>query len=119
MRARVSTSAIGHRGWDHPTAGPVAEHRLGDSAESSTARYSARRVSAGSTGCPRLATSAAHNRLDPSTCRSASFHPGFMDALEQVHAALSGRYDVEREIGAGGMAIVYLARDLRHDRKVA
>ena len=42
-----------------------------------------------------------------------------MDALAQVHAALSGRYEVEREIGAGGMAIVYLARDLRHDRKVA
>src|SRR5689334_13516833 len=42
-----------------------------------------------------------------------------MDVLEQVHAALSGRYEVEREIGAGGMAIVYLARDLRHDRKVA
>jgi serine/threonine protein kinase len=34
-------------------------------------------------------------------------------------AALSGRYTVEREIGAGGMATVYLARDLRHNRKVA
>src|SRR5690349_25086553 len=42
-----------------------------------------------------------------------------MDALAHVHAALSGRYRVDREIGAGGMAIVYLARDLRHDRMVA
>ena len=34
-------------------------------------------------------------------------------------AALSGRYTVERELGRGGMATVYLARDLRHDRRVA
>ncbi|MEO5818811.1 MAG: protein kinase [Gemmatimonadaceae bacterium] len=32
---------------------------------------------------------------------------------------MADRYAVEREIGAGGMATVYLARDLRHDRKVA
>ena len=32
---------------------------------------------------------------------------------------LAGRYDLEREIGAGGMATVYLARDVRHDRRVA
>src|SRR5579862_6844532 len=40
-------------------------------------------------------------------------------ALAQLNAALEGRYAVEREIGAGGMATVYLARDLRHDRRVA
>ena len=34
-------------------------------------------------------------------------------------AALADRYHVERELGRGGMAIVYLARDLRHDRPVA
>ena len=33
--------------------------------------------------------------------------------------ALADRYRIEREIGAGGMATVYLAQDLRHDRKVA
>ena len=33
--------------------------------------------------------------------------------------ALSGTYAVERELGRGGMAIVFLARDLRHDRLVA
>jgi serine/threonine-protein kinase len=34
-------------------------------------------------------------------------------------AALADRYRLERELGAGGMATVYLAQDLRHDRKVA
>src|SRR5688572_11326491 len=33
--------------------------------------------------------------------------------------ALEGRYTIDREIGRGGMATVYLARDLRHNRKVA
>jgi len=37
----------------------------------------------------------------------------------QLGAALSGRYEIEREIGAGGMATVYLARDVKHHRKVA
>ncbi len=38
---------------------------------------------------------------------------------ERLSAALADRYRVEREIGAGGMATVYLAQDLKHDRKVA
>jgi serine/threonine-protein kinase len=42
-----------------------------------------------------------------------------MDALAQLNAALAGRYDIEREIGRGGMATVYLARDVRHKRHVA
>src|SRR5215216_3837903 len=37
----------------------------------------------------------------------------------QLQAALASKYDVERELGRGGMATVYLARDLRHDRNVA
>ena len=40
-------------------------------------------------------------------------------ATEQLAAALADRYRIERELGRGGMATVYLARDLKHDRKVA
>ena len=42
-----------------------------------------------------------------------------MHDQKKLAAALSGRYEVEREVGQGGMAIVYQARDIRHDRKVA
>ena len=38
---------------------------------------------------------------------------------DRLAAALAGRYTVERELGQGGMATVYLAEDLRHRRKVA
>ncbi|MEO7137027.1 MAG: protein kinase [Gemmatimonadales bacterium] len=41
------------------------------------------------------------------------------DSLTRVQAALTDRYHVEREVGAGGMATVYLAQDLRHERQVA
>jgi serine/threonine-protein kinase len=41
------------------------------------------------------------------------------DAVAQLAEHLKDRYAIEREIGAGGMATVYLARDLRHDRHVA
>jgi serine/threonine-protein kinase len=42
-----------------------------------------------------------------------------LDPLDRLRTALTGRYAVEREIGRGGMAIVYLAHDLRHSRDVA
>ena len=41
------------------------------------------------------------------------------DALDRLKAALADRYAIERELGAGGMATVYLAEDLKHHRKVA
>lgn len=41
------------------------------------------------------------------------------DQLDRLKAALSDRYAIERELGSGGMATVYLANDLKHDRKVA
>ena len=41
------------------------------------------------------------------------------EPVAQLNTALEGRYVVEKEIGRGGMATVYLARDLRHDRLVA
>ena len=42
-----------------------------------------------------------------------------MTGPAQLTAALADRYRIERELGAGGMATVYLAEDLRHHRKVA
>jgi serine/threonine-protein kinase len=39
--------------------------------------------------------------------------------VDRLNAALEGRYRIERELGAGGMATVYLAQDLRHNRNVA
>lgn len=42
-----------------------------------------------------------------------------MDPLHHLRSALADQYVIEREIGRGGMAIVYLAHDLRHSRDVA
>ena len=39
--------------------------------------------------------------------------------LDQLKAALGGTYEIEREVGVGGMATVYLANDLKHGRQVA
>src|SRR6476620_114810 len=39
--------------------------------------------------------------------------------VDRLQTALADRYRIERELGQGGMATVYLAQDLKHDRKVA
>ncbi len=41
------------------------------------------------------------------------------DTFDRLKQALADRYAIERELGAGGMATVYLAEDLKHHRKVA
>jgi hypothetical protein len=41
------------------------------------------------------------------------------DVLDRLRRALADRYSVEREIGSGGMATVYHAQDLKHERQVA
>src|SRR4029079_16494199 len=41
------------------------------------------------------------------------------DPRGELHAGLAGHYVIERELGRGGMATVYLAHDERHDRPVA
>lgn len=41
------------------------------------------------------------------------------DIPSRLAAALADRYRIERELGAGGMATVYLAEDVKHQRQVA
>ncbi len=41
------------------------------------------------------------------------------DLSGRLHTALAGRYTIVRELGRGGMATVYLSRDVKHDRPVA
>jgi serine/threonine-protein kinase len=45
--------------------------------------------------------------------------PSLSDPLDTLKAALADHYAIERELGRGGMATVYLARDLKHERPVA
>ena len=49
--------------------------------------------------------------MDPRIVMSESF--------ERLKSALSDRYEVQRELGQGGMATFYLAHDVRHKRNVA
>jgi tRNA A-37 threonylcarbamoyl transferase component Bud32/tetratricopeptide (TPR) repeat protein len=63
--------------------------------------------------------------LDRSTSLVAAARPANhirrVDAfhIQDLATALAGRYSIERELGAGGMATVYLARDVKHQRRVA
>ena len=50
---------------------------------------------------------------------SPTIHPMNSTLLDRLEAELAGRYAIERELGHGGMATVYLADDLKHRRKVA
>ncbi len=63
-----------------------------------------------------LAESPSAQQIPPSPIarRGPSLH-----SLDQLNAALTGRYTVDREIGAGGMATVFLGHDIKHDRDVA
>ena len=50
----------------------------------------------------------------------ASYHAGHsVNVPDRLQSALSAHYRVERELGSGGMATVYLAHDIKHDRDVA
>jgi serine/threonine protein kinase/tetratricopeptide (TPR) repeat protein len=53
-------------------------------------------------------------------CRSdIKYRRVISDQLDRLNTALVGRYRASREVGAGGMATVYLAEDLKHHRQVA
>ena len=54
-----------------------------------------------------------HNAAEPSPMAPP------LDPIASLRAALRGHYEIEREIGQGAFATVYLARDLKHERKVA
>ena len=65
---------------------------------------------------------AAHDTGDPFLERPANAALGMPSESplgERLGKALEGRYAIEREVAHGGMARVFLARDLRHDRRVA
>ncbi len=61
--------------------------------------------------------------LDSFGPRGVHVHNAFSNVmseqLDRLKAALADRYTIERELGAGGMATVYLAHDIKHDRNVA
>jgi len=66
---------------------------------------------------------AAHDPDDEFLERPAAEGLGVLAAparlTERLAIALAGRYDIEREVAHGGMATVFVARDVRHDRRVA
>jgi serine/threonine-protein kinase len=55
----------------------------------------------------------------PESADALGKNAGGSDSVSRLRNALQGRYDIQREIGQGAFAIVYLARDTRHERSVA
>ena len=77
-------------------------------------------IEAAASTCPELSKhiQAARSATTPSHVPSCGYLLS-TDAATHLSAALVGRYRIERELGAGGMATVWLAHDLKHHRKVA
>src|SRR3989442_13281942 len=61
----------------------------------------------------------ARNGLRPMMGVTRASQATVADVLSRLRLGLVDRYTLERELGAGGMATVYLAQDLKHDREVA
>src|SRR5207244_3374859 len=92
----------------------------------------ARWVRAADRGCCRVASSSGrepgpgiHRELGrqagPHRAMGSGHQRGahVTESISRLAAALADRYRIERELGQGGMATVYLAEDLKHRRKVA
>src|SRR5437870_5960019 len=61
----------------------------------------------------------AQSRSGLYSCDVTHTEPSLPDRYTRLRAALANRYRLDRELGRGGMATVYLAHDLKHDRPVA
>jgi len=71
--------------------------------------------------CPRPCGTALGRAISPAGDLPASDRFGrvLSDQQTRLDAALGDQYTITREVGAGGMATVYLAHDVKHDRQVA
>jgi tetratricopeptide (TPR) repeat protein len=76
-----------------------------------------------STTCPaavgRPSPARSHAASPLAVPKSGLYDGAVADLLPKLQAAFAGRYAIERELGRGGMATVYLAQDLKHRRSVA
>src|SRR5262245_27488488 len=79
-------------------------------------------MTAPSTACPSCGTTLMPNAAFCQKCGAPTGAPipqAEPSVIERLAAALADRYRIEKELGKGGMATVFLAHDLRHERDVA
>ena len=92
---------------------------LNDVARSIYFHYGLARCYTGAIPQPYYSCHGGFSRSLTQPIRRTLTHASPTEAFSRLSASLSDRYRIERELGQGGMATVYLARDVRHDRDVA